>query len=210
VGTSWIVLEHNLAGVGLVANPLSQFAATTSAQLAGVISDETGSGLLVFATSPFLTTPQINDTSSDHQYIFAVSELAADRTVTLPLLAGNDTFVFADFIQTLTNKRITPRLVTTTQAAEPTINTDNGDIFNITALAQAITSFTTNLTGTPTAGQRMTIEITDNGTARALTWGASFASTTVTLPTTTVLSTRLRVQFEWSTVTSKWECIGKA
>src|SRR5690606_4750613 len=35
-------------------NPLSQFAATTSAQLAGVISDETGSGALVFANSPAL------------------------------------------------------------------------------------------------------------------------------------------------------------
>jgi len=45
-------------------------------------------------TSPVLTTPQINDTSADHQYIFAVSELAADRTVTLPLLAASDEFVF--------------------------------------------------------------------------------------------------------------------
>jgi hypothetical protein len=35
---------------------LSQFAATTSAQLAGVISDETGSGALVFGTSPSFTT----------------------------------------------------------------------------------------------------------------------------------------------------------
>jgi len=34
---------------------LAQFAATTSAQLAGVISDETGSGALVFAASPTLT-----------------------------------------------------------------------------------------------------------------------------------------------------------
>lgn len=38
---------------------LAQFAATTSAQLAGVISDETGSDSLVFATSPTLTTPKI-------------------------------------------------------------------------------------------------------------------------------------------------------
>ena len=53
-----------------------------------------------------LTLPQINDTSSDHQYVFAVSELTADRTVTLPLLAGNDTFVFADHTQTLDNKTI--------------------------------------------------------------------------------------------------------
>ena len=46
-----------LAGGGdaLVANPLSQFAATTSAQLAGVLTDETGSGAAVFGTSPTLT-----------------------------------------------------------------------------------------------------------------------------------------------------------
>jgi hypothetical protein len=36
---------------------LSTLAATTSAELAGVISDETGSGALVFATSPTLVTP---------------------------------------------------------------------------------------------------------------------------------------------------------
>lgn len=35
---------------------LSNFAATTSAELAGVISDETGSGALVFGTSPTFTT----------------------------------------------------------------------------------------------------------------------------------------------------------
>lgn len=40
-------------------NKLSVHAATTSAELAGVISDETGSGALVFATSPNLTTPNI-------------------------------------------------------------------------------------------------------------------------------------------------------
>ena len=57
-------------------------------------------------TSPVLTTPQINDTSADHQYVFAVSELAADRTVTLPLLGTDDTFVFANATQTLSNKTI--------------------------------------------------------------------------------------------------------
>lgn len=54
------------AGVGdaLVANPLSQFAATTSAQLAGVISDETGTGPLVFANNPTLVTPALGTPSS--------------------------------------------------------------------------------------------------------------------------------------------------
>jgi len=65
-------------------------------------------------TSPVITTPQINDTSADHQYVFAVSELAADRTVTLPLLTGADEFVFKDHTQTLTNKTLTtPKIATT-------------------------------------------------------------------------------------------------
>jgi hypothetical protein len=42
--------------VAYTGNNLSVFAATTSAQLAGIISDETGSGKLVFATSPSFTT----------------------------------------------------------------------------------------------------------------------------------------------------------
>lgn len=43
-----------------VAGNLSQFAATTSSQLAGVLSDETGSGSVVLASSPTLTTPTIS------------------------------------------------------------------------------------------------------------------------------------------------------
>ncbi len=46
------------AGDALTSLTLAQFAATTSSQLAGVISDETGSGALVFATSPTLVTPR--------------------------------------------------------------------------------------------------------------------------------------------------------
>ena len=45
--------------IASTADNLSVFAATTSAQLAGVISDEQGSGALVFATSPTLTTPTL-------------------------------------------------------------------------------------------------------------------------------------------------------
>lgn len=51
-------------GDALVANPLSQFAATTSAQLAGIISNETGTGSLVFATSPTLVTPALGTPAS--------------------------------------------------------------------------------------------------------------------------------------------------
>ena len=46
------------------ANKLSIFAATTSAELAGVISDETGSGSLVFGTSPTITTSLVSGSAT--------------------------------------------------------------------------------------------------------------------------------------------------
>lgn len=107
---------------------------------------------------------------------------------------------------------VSSKIVTTvTQSATPAINTDSTDIAYITALAQAITSFTTNLTGTPVNGQTLIIDLTDNGTARAITWGTSFESSgNVTLPSTTVLSTKLTIGFRWNVVTSKWTCVGIA
>lgn len=42
--------------VAVTTDKLSAFAATTSSELAGVITDETGSGALVFATAPTFTT----------------------------------------------------------------------------------------------------------------------------------------------------------
>ncbi|OTP73942.1 hypothetical protein [Caballeronia sordidicola] len=57
--TSTYATISNLALKAALAAPLSQFAATSSAQLAGVISDETGSGSLVFGTSPAIATPAI-------------------------------------------------------------------------------------------------------------------------------------------------------
>jgi hypothetical protein len=111
---------------------------------------------------------------------------------------------------TLTNKRITARTGTVASAATPTINTDNVDYYSITALAAAITSFTTNLSGTPTTGQTLWISIKDNGTARAIAWGASFEASTIALPTTTVISTRLDVAFIWNEATSVWRCVGVA
>ena len=81
-------------------------------------------------TSPVLTTPQINDSSADHQYVFAAANLAADRTVSLPLLTGNDSFVFEAHAQTLTNKILTAPVLSGSSSAAGSIlfkeDTDNG------------------------------------------------------------------------------------
>ena len=53
-----------VTGVAVTSGTLGQFAATTSSALAGVISDETGSGALVFGTSPDITTSITTGSSS--------------------------------------------------------------------------------------------------------------------------------------------------
>ena len=72
----------------------------------------------------------IKDTSADHEYQLGVSELAANRTVTLPLLTGNDTFMFKDFhkassseINTGTedNKYVTPDALAGSNAFTKTV-----------------------------------------------------------------------------------------
>jgi hypothetical protein len=97
--------------------------------------------------------------------------------------------------------------------ATPTTNTDNCDIAEFTGLAADITSMTTNLSGTPVNGDIVEFMFLDDGTARAIAWGASFDDGgVVDLPTTTVISTMLRVLVQYQTTASlnKWVCIAVA
>lgn len=146
------------------------------------------------------------DNGSNKVTLKAPASIAADVDVTLPGTA--DTLVGRATTDTLTNKRITPRVTTIASSATPTVNTDNTDIVNITALAAAITSMTTNLSGTPSIGDVLIFQIKDNGTGRAISWGASFTAKGVALPTTTVAGKLLTVGFLWNG--SNWGCVGAA
>jgi len=70
--------------VAYTGGTLAQFAATTSSQLAGVISDETGSGSLVFATSPTLTTPRLAGSSTGYSSFASANSSATNYTITFP------------------------------------------------------------------------------------------------------------------------------
>lgn len=161
--------------------------------------------------SAVLTTPQINDTSKDHRYVVSVCELTADRIVALPLLTAGDEFVFKAHTQTLTNKRITKRILSAASYTTDTgtsLNCDNLDTFIVTAQAGALKF--NNPTGTPTDGQTLWIAVTGTA-ARALTYDTQFeASAGVSLPTTTVTTARLDIGFVWRADTSKWHCVASA
>lgn len=70
--------------VAYLANTLNAFASTASAQLAAVINDETGSGPLVFGTSPTLTTPSIGAATAVSVNKVAITAPAAAATLTIP------------------------------------------------------------------------------------------------------------------------------
>ena len=152
------------------------------------------------------TFPTLNQNTTGSAASLSATLAIASGGTGATTLAGASIATYTG-TETLTNKRITPKSTTEASSATPTINTDNTDIHTITALAVAITSFTTNLTGTPTNGQKLIIRILDNATARAIAWGASFVARGVALPTTTVLSKYLYVGFIYNSTAAVWDCI---
>lgn len=161
-----------------------------------------------FSSAPFSDATAIIKGSSDATKLlrFEVDGFTTGTTRVLTPPNYDGTIATLAGTETFTNKRITKRVVAVSPSATPAINVDNGDTFTITSQNAAITSMTSSLTGTPTSGQYMEIEILDDGTPRGITWGASFASGPATLPTTTVTSKWLYVGFEYSASRSKWIC----
>lgn len=155
---------------------------------------------LTTSSSPQFTAINLGDASDTTLTRTAAGQIAVEGDV-VPTRTSTDT---------LTNKRLAARITTITSSATPTINTDNCDAVTITALAAAITSMTTNLSGTPSNFDQLLIRIKDDGTARAITWGSSFEACGAALPTTTVVSKRLYVLFIYDSVAGKWGCVSTA
>ena len=76
-------------GVSGLGSGVATFLATpSSANLASAVTDETGSGLLVFGTSPTLTTPRVAGSSTGYTTLASANSSATNYTLTLPASTG--------------------------------------------------------------------------------------------------------------------------
>jgi hypothetical protein len=111
---------------------------------------------------------------------------------------------------TLTNKRITPRIGTTTSAATITPTSDASDQYNVTALAT--TAVFAIPSGTPTDGQKLSIRIYA-GTTQTISWTTTAGGYRVigtTLPTSIVGTKTTYVGCVYNAADAFWDVVAVA
>jgi len=113
--------------------------------------------------------------------------------------------VIIDNTKYITGQKRPRTLTENAPGATPAIDGDALDSKHFTGLNTAITSM--SVSGTRYADQQLLVSFTDNGTARAIALGSDFENGAATIPTSTVISTRLDMFFIWNSVTSKWRCM---
>lgn len=110
--------------------------------------------------------------------------------------------------QTVTNKRINPRVISAASASTLTPSIASADQYAYTALATNLTIAAP--TGTPVDGNKLIFRIKDNGTSRTLMWDSVFRAIGTTLPTATTIGKTLYVGAIYNSTDTKWDVIAVA
>ena len=107
--------------------------------------------------------------------------------------------------ETLTNKRIDPRVTSAASASSLTPDISASDVYAYTALAAGLTINAP--TGSPLDGDKLIFRLLDNGTSRSLTWNGTYTVIGVTLPTATTISKTTYVGCIYNANNTRWDVI---
>ena len=198
-GTTWqsTAPSGNVASISFGSTGLTPSTATTGAvTVAGTLAAANGgTGVANNSANTITFSGAFGITMT----LTSTTAITFPTSGTLATLAGTET---------LTNKRVTQRVNSITDAATITPTGDSSDQYNVTALAQPATVAAPS--GTPTSGQKLILRIKDNGTGRALTWTTSsggYRVVGVTLPTTTTANKTSYIGCIYNSDATFWDVV---
>jgi hypothetical protein len=199
-GTNWTtvgggVTSFSAGSTGFTASP-----STGAVILAGILNPASGGTGINNGSNTLTLTGNMSTVGG---FPIALTATAA-TAITLPT---SGTLVTTTATQTLTNKRVTPRVGSIATAATITPPTDTCDTYDVTALVTGLTIAAPSPALTADNNSQKILIRIYSAAQQTLTWNAIYQPIGVTLPLSTAAGKWTYIGIVYNSTSSKWDVI---